>query len=234
MKKLQNGRTDGYFSLYILHFLFILHFELIFDRITAMPTYKTHQLIDNLEKQTQLFLSKAASEWQVTSAEILLQQPEANKWSAAQCLEHLNSYGHYYLPEIEKAIDSAKRKGLEAIDEFKTGLLGNYFTQLMLPKEGKIRKMRAPQNHHPTAHLDAHKVVAEFIDQQERILKLLEKARRVNLEETRVPISIAKFIKLKLGDVFMFLIAHNYRHIIQAEKTLGKDVDLIFASPPIA
>jgi hypothetical protein len=29
-----------------------------------------------------------------------------------------------------------------------------------------------------------------------------------------------RFIKLKLGDVFLFLIAHNYRHVLQAERGL--------------
>lgn len=199
-----------------------------------MPVYQTNTLLNKLQEQTEQFLSKAISDWQNTSPSALLNQPAENKWSAAQCLEHLNSYGRYYLPEIENAIETAKRKGLQATDEFESGLLGNYFTQMMLPKEGKQKKMAAPKNHQPISNLDAAKVVAEFIDQQERLLMLLEKARKINLEKARVPISIAKFIKLKLGDVFSFLIAHNYRHVLQAERALGKNVDLMFASPAVA
>jgi len=111
-----------------------------------------------------------------------------------------------------------QKKRYEATDDFKAGILGNYFYQMMLPKESKAKKMSAPKAHQPVADLDADKVVSEFIDQQERLLVLLEKARKINLEKARVPISIARFIKLKLGDVFMFLIAHNYRHVLQAER----------------
>jgi len=75
-----------------------------------MPVYPTNQLIDKLQQQTELFLNKAISEWQITSPDRLLKQPAVNKWSAAQCLEHLNSYGRYYLPEIEYAIQAAKKK----------------------------------------------------------------------------------------------------------------------------
>lgn len=199
-----------------------------------MPVYSSNQLLDKLHEQTELFLNKAISEWQMTSPSRLLKQPAEKKWSAAQCLEHLNSYGRYYLPQIEYAIQAAKQKGHEATDEFKAGLLGNYFYQMMLPKEGKPKKMSAPKDHQPIANLDADKVVSEFIDQQERLLVLLEKARKINLEKAKVPISIAKFIKLKLGDVFMFLIAHNYRHVLQAERALQKKADLIFASPALA
>jgi hypothetical protein len=63
-------------------------------------------------------------------------------------------------------------------------------------------------------------VIAEFIEQQEKSLALLRKAKRVDLNKIRVPISIAKFIKLKLGDTFLFLVAHNYRHILQADRVL--------------
>jgi uncharacterized damage-inducible protein DinB len=36
----------------------------------------------------------------------------------------------------------------------------------------------------------------------------------------KVGISIAPFIKLKLGDVFRFMIAHQVRHILQAGRAL--------------
>jgi hypothetical protein len=49
---------------------------------------------------------------------------------------------------------------------------------------------------------------------------LLERSREINLNKAKVPISIAKFIRLKLGDVFNFLIAHNHRHVLQAERAL--------------
>jgi uncharacterized damage-inducible protein DinB len=35
-----------------------------------------------------------------------------------------------------------------------------------------------------------------------------------------VPISIAKFIKIRLGDTFRFLIAHQQRHFAQVANTL--------------
>jgi len=58
---------------------------------------------------------------------------------------------------------------------------------------------------------------------------LLEEAKSVDLNAVRISISIAKFIKLKLGDVFMFLIAHNLRHVKQAERAIAvaiKDVEI--------
>ena len=79
-----------------------------------MPTYNTNQLIEKLEEQTETFLNQAISEWQMLQPAKLLKQPGENKWSAAQCLEHLNSYGRYYLPAIESAINKAKQRSQKA------------------------------------------------------------------------------------------------------------------------
>jgi hypothetical protein len=80
--------------------------------------------------------------------------------------------------------------------------------------------MQTPKNHQPTNNSESHLSIAEFIDQQERLLVLLEQAKQIDLNRTKVPISIAPFIKLKLGDVFMFLVAHNFRHVLQVNNAI--------------
>ncbi len=181
--------------------------------------YQTTILLDNLYQKTESFLDKAVRDWQLLPAEQLNKQPAPNAWSAAQCLEHLNVYGRYYLPELEKAIEKAEKP---AAPTFKSGWLGDYFYRLMLPNtEGGLKsKMNAPKNAVPPVDLDARAVLAEFIEQQERLLQLIERAREVSLASIRVPISLSKWIRLKLGDTFLFLVAHLERHVWQLEKTL--------------
>ncbi len=173
-------------------------------------------------EQTENLLNKAIQEWQMILLEKFSQQPTVNSWSAKQCVVHLNRYSEYYLPAIEAAILKAKKNNSTATEQFQSGLIGNYFTKMMTTNaEGNpSKKMKAMKAYISLNDEDSDKVIATFIDQQERLLQLLEDAATIDLEKTKVPISIAKFIKLKLGDVFMFLIAHNYRHVLQAEKAL--------------
>ncbi|MBP9214797.1 MAG: DinB family protein [Chitinophagaceae bacterium] len=188
-----------------------------------MVVYNSQQLLNQLQEQTEQFIAQAVSNWQVLSHKQFGYKQLPEKWSANQCLQHLNSYGTYYLPAIEKAITIAKTKEQQNNNQFKSGWLGNYFTNLMQPKaNGSLsKKMQAPKNHQPTNNSDSNLSIAEFIDQQERLLLLLEQAKEVNLNSTKVPISISPFIKLKLGDVFMFLVAHNFRHVLQANSAIG-------------
>lgn len=146
------------------------------------------------------------------SEEQLNHKQHAESWSVLECLEHLNLYGRFYLPEIEKYIKLRKGKSDPV---FKSGWLGNYFANSMLPKE-KLNKMKTFKNMNPLNSKLDKKVIDEFISQQQQMLRLLEESRKVNLNKTRTAISISKLIKLKLGDTFRFVIYHNQRHMVQA------------------
>lgn len=185
-----------------------------------MSTHQTTQLLNKLYQQTDEFIYLAVSNWQMLPHKHFAYKVAPEKWSANQCLQHLNSYGNYYLPAIKIAIVNTKNKQANAT--FKSGWLGNYFTNVMQPKaDGSLpKKMQSPKNHQPQNNAESHFVIAEFIEQQEQLLQLLEEAKQLDLNAIKVPISIAPFIKLKLGDVFMFLVAHNQRHVLQAERAI--------------
>lgn len=187
--------------------------------------YTTSILIDNLYRDTEGYLETAIQTWQNLPTHVLMKQPRPMSWSASQCLDHLNIYGDYYLPAIEKAILKAQWKGSVPNETFKSGWLGDYFYRLMLPNtEGVPRsKMKAPKNAIPAPEHHAKAIVAKFIDHQEKMLLLLEQAKTVNISKIRIPISISKWVRLKLGDTFLFLIAHNQRHIAQLERALNSE-----------
>jgi hypothetical protein len=180
-----------------------------------MKRIKSKELLEALENQVELHLNEAIQSLQNLSDEVLLQPATNGGWSIAQCLEHLNRYGDYYLPEIEKGL----AKDSQANENFKSSWLGSYFVKMMSPDTGK-RKMTTFKEYSPQPKLDAHKVVAEFIQQQEILLALLKAAHSKDLSRIRINISISKWIKIKLGDTFQFLIAHNERHFRQAKRNL--------------
>lgn len=175
-------------------------------------------LLETFETDTRHIMLKTAELKQLPASR-LLQQPAPGRWSVAQIIEHLNTYGRYYLPKLEAAINN--KKG-DAVEWFKPGLLGGYFTKSMMPKpDGTIsNKMKTFKDYNPAPELDAVKVLQEFEQQELWLLQLLNKAQQVNLNRARIPISIAPFIKLKMGDVFAFNIAHQQRHFIQVNNTL--------------
>ena len=167
---------------------------------------RTRQHLNSAEKLKQL--SAAALNWK--------KSPES--WSALECIEHLNLYGDFYLPEIESRINKSSTK---PDPYFKSGLLGNYFANAMLPKE-KLNKMKTFKDKNPAGSKLDKSAIDRFIDQQKKMLELLNKARQVNLTKTKTSISITKLIKLRLGDTFRVVIYHNDRHLVQANNVVAE------------
>jgi hypothetical protein len=175
----------------------------------------TTALLEELKHKTGEHLKSAGTLLLMPEKELNFRISE-DSWSVLECLEHLNRYGNFYIPEITQRISSSKTASKP---DFKPGVLGNYFAKSMLPKE-KLNRMKTLKAMNPI-HSELNKeVVDEFVNQQQQLLDLLEKAGFVDLEKTKTAISISKLITLKLGDTFRFVIYHNERHIVQAQRIL--------------
>ncbi len=158
----------------------------------------------------------------INQAEKLRQQDEYTltwresdvSWNVLECIEHLNLYGDFYLPEIARRIkDSDTRPDAE----FKSGFLGSYFAKSMLPKE-KLNKMKTFKDKNPIhTHLEVS-VIDRFLNQQFQLLDLLDRSRNVSLNKVKTGISITALINLKLGDTFQFFVNHMIRHFRQIER----------------
>jgi uncharacterized damage-inducible protein DinB len=173
-----------------------------------------HLLLSALESQVEQHIQLTIRTFQNLDEHVLLKPSQTGGWSIVQCLWHLNSYGHFYLPEIRKALTTASPKV-----DYKSGWLGAYFIRMMKPGKGK-KKYKAFKDHVPPQQLNAFAVVAEFIEQQELLLGYLKQAYNTNLDK-RLPISISNLITMKLGDVLQFVIAHDERHLQQAQRNIS-------------
>ena len=98
---------------------------------------KAQDLIEELIQLTQKNLNEVQA-FKELPMELLNQKPNAKSWSILECIEHLNRYGDFYIPEIKNQLEKSTHKKSEV---FNSGILGNYFAKSMLPKE-KLNKMK--------------------------------------------------------------------------------------------
>lgn len=182
-----------------------------------MAFFSQKELLQQLETQLEVHLHHAIAQFQNLSEQELNRPSLTGGWSIAECLWHLNSYGHYYHPCIAKALQNAKPV-LES-GRYKDTWLGGKFAGMMDPTTGKST-MKAFKAYVPPRVLNGRMVVAEFIGQQEELQRHLRAATLVDLRSVSIPVSIFQWLKLPLGDVFRFLIAHDKRHMEQALRNL--------------
>lgn len=180
--------------------------------------FQTKALLKDLTIRTQKNLTTAQT-WLELPLKQLQYKPNANSWSILECIEHLNLYSDFYVPEIKTQMDNSKHQGFAPV--FKSSWLGNYFAQAMLPKE-KLNKMKTFADKDTNGSTLTKSVLEKFIQHQKKTLLLLEQAEQVNLTKTTTGITLTQWIKLRLGDTFRVIIYHNDRHIIQAKNVLAQ------------
>lgn len=173
---------------------------------------QTKELIQSLTEQTKQIITQVEALKNYDS-NTLTWKANPTSWSILECIEHLNLYSDFYLPEIKSKIQQSTT---QRENEFRSGFLGNYFAKSMLPKE-KLNKMKTFKDKNPlNAKLDKT-VIDKFLTQQNSLLDLLDKSKNVSLNKVKINTSISSLIKLKLGDTFQFFINHMIRHMKQID-----------------
>ena len=185
-----------------------------------MSPRNTTELLAKLTEITERNLA-AAEAFRALPSSTLHRRPRPDAWNVLECLAHLNHYGNYYLPEIRRRIETTKYR--QPRETYTSSWLGNKFAAGMKPgpQTRKISAMKSanPANFNPAPDESA---VTEFIHQQKEILELLRLAAGVDLTRTKTGISLTNLIKLRLCDTLRVVVYHNWRHVEQAQRAVGR------------
>lgn len=183
----------------------------------------TQELVDKLNAITHWNLETVESKILGLSSEQMNWRPNANTWSINDVLAHLNAYAHYYHNAMLSKIESTRFTNTK--EKFISSPLGRSAWKSM--KLGNLRnikrKFKAPKGYNPLID----KEIAEgdqrekFVASQKELLDIINKASNVNMKRVKIPISISKAIRLRLGDALLFVSYHNERHIQQALNLLN-------------
>lgn len=144
-------------------------------------------------------------------------KPNANSWNISEILAHLNAYAKFYNHSISERLKTTRHT--TPIEAFLSSPLGkSAWKSMKLGKEHNVkRKFKSPKNFNPTLEpsLINENVVADYLKLQDDFIQIAENAGNYNLRKVKTAISISKIIKLRLGDVLLFIAYHNERHIQQ-------------------
>jgi len=147
----------------------------------------------------------------------LLASPSPSKWSAKQCIEHLNLILNGYLPKIDKAISLYGT--VTQVESMKHGFIGHKMILGVLPKGGK--KMKTFKRLDPAISGTPYpKVVINFAQNMKILKNAIQSSKDKDIESIRIVSAAGILLRLRLGDVYPFLLNHNKRHILQAQNAV--------------
>jgi len=185
--------------------------------------YDTHSLLKDMQAEVSSLVADVVS---VRESDIhaLSLQPDNNRWSVQQILEHLNAYNRYYLPAVAQQLPAARK--VQGSIPFKPGWLGDYFTRSMYSQvktTGKVvNRMSAMKGYTPPAALDTTTVLNEFIAGEQELTGILLQMANIDMSSCKIPVTLSRFIRINIGDAMRFLVAHQVRHHQQIKNTLSE------------
>jgi hypothetical protein len=156
--------------------------------------------------------------------EQLTRRPDPSSWSIAECLAHLNLTAAIVQQEVATAIQRGKNEKITAQGPFSPGPLGRLLIWIAEPPP-KFR-IRAPRSIVPeVVHGDPGQVVAEFMKVQDEWERLSRDSEGLNQNRLRVPSIAPGLPALRLAAQFPWMMAHQRRHLLQAEKVKQQIID---------
>jgi len=179
-------------------------------------TYNSTQLLNELDDAVKAIIQTVETDFATCSSRELNWKPMPEKWSIAECLEHLNIYSRYYNPAMEQAIQ--EKNHLVFVEDFKSGWVGDFSVKSVHPdntkKQKTFKRLDPAQSDLPPT------VLEDFLAHQQQLRNIISKSGTVNLNKIKIPAEVAKLLKLRLGDCLRFVVAHEQRHIQQAKAVL--------------
>jgi len=145
-------------------------------------------------------------------------QPGPNRWSAGQCLEHLNITHRAMLPRMREAAERTRASGRRAAGATRHGFLMRWFINGMEPPPK--RRYRTGAGFVPPSDVSREPVLAEFTKLHDDLLRLLEQLDGYDLGAAKVQSPFAKWLRYKLGSAIALQMAHDRRHLWQAREVV--------------
>jgi hypothetical protein len=175
----------------------------------------------SLIAQFEAATAEARSLAESTTEEIFTGRPDAKRWSAADCLDHLSTTNERYLRRLEQIVADAP---VASSPRYRPTLVGRLFKRNMEPP---VRfRLSAPKIFVPPAGARSREdVLGEFEAIQSRIASAIQAAASVDFSAVTMRSPVTPLLKLNLWDAFQVMAAHERRHLWQARKTVDALTD---------
>jgi hypothetical protein len=143
-------------------------------------------------------------------------RPAPGRWSAGECVSHLNLTSEAFLPRLRQGIDEARRLQRAAGARLKTGFAGWLVKTLAGPS--RWIKVKTTPDFVPHGDRPGTELVAQFERLQDELIGLLRSADGLPLDRVTVTSPFSAQVRYNVYAAFAVIPGHQLRHLAQAEE----------------
>ena len=152
---------------------------------------------------------------------VLNWKPSSQRWSMAECLEHIRLSTYLYVANMRMVLDQTPPhlRQTDITRTYKVGWVGRFLVRMMEPRPDGTIPYRAKtfSDFKPGASAYNTDLLLQNVDLTlQQITELCEEMASFELRKIKVPTAMGRFMKLPVLDALFFVAAHNRRHLQQA------------------
>jgi hypothetical protein len=152
--------------------------------------------------------------------------PAPGKWSAAECVAHLNRTGEEFLPLMREALERARALAASGGREarvprrFRRGVFG-WLLWAIMPPPVRLVRSRTTAAFEPSGPMDAASLAARFAELQQEQLACVRAADGLPVDRVQVASPFNARAHYPLFACLGILPRHQHRHLWQAEQAVA-------------
>jgi DinB superfamily len=190
--------------------------------MSVQETRMTYDLLDSdlsaVLAEGRLVAEETSRAFSHLSAEQINWKPSAAEWSIGQCFDHLIISNRPFFTIIEEVRQGSRRQRVWE----RMPLFPRFFGRLLIRtlRVDSGRKVKARPAFYPSSSDLAPGVTANFLEQQDRLLRLVEATRGLDLDTITITSPVVSFITYSLMDAYRIIVVHEQNHFVQARRVM--------------
>ena len=176
--------------------------------------------VEQLVQDVRTISDSAEREFGTLSRDQLNWKPTPQRWSVAQCLDHLMTTNVAYFPQFESIAKGEKRTTLVERLPVVPKLWAKLLIKSLDPKT--TRKLKAPATFQPSASDLSGSIINDFVEHQRRVGEWMETVKRLNLDRV-ITSPAASVVTYSLMDALRIIVVHEQRHLQQAQRVMADE-----------
>lgn len=149
-------------------------------------------------------------------------RPGPDRWSAAECVEHLNITSRAYLPLLRDAFARAGEARRTPTRHYQRDALGWFMSMMIGPIHhlGKLRvvPIKTLPKFVPKAGRSRAEVLSDFVRLQGDLISLIQRADGLPIDDVKIVSPFGERMRYNSYSALVIVSRHQHRHLQQAEK----------------
>jgi hypothetical protein len=146
-------------------------------------------------------------------------KPSAERWSVAQCFDHLLTSNRPYIPIVDNVLAGHKQTFWQSMPVL-PGLMGKLLIKSLDPVKG--RNLKAPTKFQPAQSDISDSVIDDFVAQQASIVGKMKATAHLELERIIISSPVTSVVTYSLMDAYRVIVVHEQRHFQQAQRVTAE------------